>query len=189
MTRIETRRTTIIVLAIWILFAAFAAAALAQDHVATATSLSRCVAEFGDSDRNHRSTCAVSKATAMSFDVCTLPSLDSIGPQTNVAAFMQNGVPSEVQLAALRRAWSMDPEIRDFKGLQENDWDFDVADGVFGFGDLDPDFDVQTMIASMLSGPSRVVLAQSPTRPDYFYDALVLFVASWLRPAQGATRD
>ena len=191
MTSTETRRTTIIILAIWILIAGFAAAALAQDHVAIATSLSRCTPDFFESERNrvsHPSTCEASKPIAKGFDLGTLRSLDAIGGQTNIAAFMQSGVPTELQLAALRRAWSMDPAIRDHKGLAENDWDFDVASGILGFGTLDPDFDVQSMIAGLFSEPKRVV-AQAPKRPDYVHDAFLLFVASWLRPAQGATYD
>ncbi len=61
------------------------------------------------------------EVTASAFDPTNLPSLDSIGPQTDITVFLQSGVPAGLRLAALRRAWAMDPAIRDFKGLQEND--------------------------------------------------------------------
>jgi hypothetical protein len=38
--------------------------------------------------------------------------------------------------AALRRAWSADPTIREFIGLSENSWDFNATGGVPGFGSL-----------------------------------------------------
>ena len=76
------------------------------------------------------------------FDPASLPSLDSIGALTDIRAFLQPGVPSELRLAALRRAWSADPAIRDFKGLAENDWDFTAPNSMLGFGDLDPSIDV-----------------------------------------------
>jgi hypothetical protein len=79
--------------------------------------------------------------TALAFNPEALPSLDSIDANTDVSVFMQPGVPVDLQVAALRRAWSVDPAIRDFKGMAENDWDFTVAGTVFGFGDLESDFD------------------------------------------------
>jgi hypothetical protein len=83
------------------------------------------------------------------FDPASLPSIDSIGPQTDIAAFLQPGVPTELRHAALRRAWSVDPAIRDFKGLQENDWDFNDPNGIPGFGPLSPDIDVKKMVSAL----------------------------------------
>jgi hypothetical protein len=83
------------------------------------------------------------------FDPASLPSLDSIGAQTDIRAFLQAGVPPDLTRAALRRAWTADPLIRDFKGLQENDWDFNVPNSMFGFGELGPDFDLKRMLASV----------------------------------------
>lgn len=89
------------------------------------------------------------------FDPASLPSLDSIGALTDIRAFLQPGVPSELRLAALRRAWSADPAIRDFKGLAENDWDFTAADSMRGFGDLAPGTDVKKMLAQMFGETPR----------------------------------
>ena len=78
---------------------------------------------------------------ALAFNPETLPSLDSIDATTDVSVFMQPGVPADLQVEALRRAWSADPAIRDFREMAENDWDFMVAGNVFGFGELEPDLD------------------------------------------------
>jgi hypothetical protein len=83
------------------------------------------------------------------FDPASLPSLDSIGAQTDIRAFLQAGVPNDLKLAALRRAWSADPAIRNFKGLAENDWDFNDPNGIMGFGKLDPGTDVKKMLAQL----------------------------------------
>src|SRR5579872_7095863 len=48
------------------------------------------------------------------FDPASLPSIESIGANTDVTAFLRPGVPPELTRAALRRAWSSDPAIRDF---------------------------------------------------------------------------
>lgn len=68
------------------------------------------------------------------FDVARLPSLESIVADTDVSVFMKAGVPQALRHAALRRAWTSDPAVRDFRGLQENDWDFTAPDSVPGFG-------------------------------------------------------
>ena len=95
-------------------------------------------------------------AGAPAFDLSSLPAIDSIGPQTDVSVFMQPGVPSELRHAALRRAWSIDPAIRDFRGLQENDWDFNDPNGIPGFGPLPADFDVKKMVTELFGEKSPV---------------------------------
>jgi hypothetical protein len=94
-------------------------------------------------------------AGAPAFDPASLPSLDSIGAQTDIRAFLQAGVPNDLKLAALRRAWSADPAIRDFKGLAENDLDFNDPNGIMGFGKLDPGTDVKKMLAQLFGETPR----------------------------------
>jgi hypothetical protein len=89
------------------------------------------------------------------IDPATLPSLDSIGAQSDISAFLKPGVPNDLRLAALRRAWTMDPAIRDFKGLAENDWDFTASNSMLGFGELDPGTDVKKMLAQMFTEVPR----------------------------------
>jgi Protein of unknown function (DUF3306) len=88
------------------------------------------------------------------FDLSKLPSLDSIGPATDIRAFLQPGVPEALSRAALRRAWSADPGIRDFIGLAENSWDFTADDGMHGFGALDP-ADAKRLFAQLFSEGER----------------------------------
>ncbi len=72
------------------------------------------------------------------FDPASLPSIESIGANTDVTAFLRPGVPPELTQAALRRAWSSDPAIRDFVGLVENGWDFNDPQAMPGFGAISP---------------------------------------------------
>src|SRR6185312_14579743 len=70
---------------------------------------------------------APSEAPAKPADVpelTKLPSLDEITAETDISGFLRQGVPTDLTRAALRRAWTSDPTIRDFVGLQENDWVF-----------------------------------------------------------------
>lgn len=70
------------------------------------------------------------------FDPAQLPSLDSIGPDTDIAAFLRQDVPADLARAALRRAWTSDPAIKNFVGLVENGWDFNDPNAMAGFGPI-----------------------------------------------------
>jgi hypothetical protein len=72
------------------------------------------------------------------FDIADLPPVDSIGADTDVSAFLKRSVPPDLTRAALRRAWSEDPAIRDFVGLSENSWNFNDPTAMGGFGAIEP---------------------------------------------------
>lgn len=101
------------------------------------------------------------------FDPASLPSIDSIGAQTDISAFLKANVPGSLRLAALRRAWVTDPAIRDFKGLAENDWDFTVPNEAMGFGEMDPGFDTKKMLADVFGDkPSAEAAAEVPSASE-----------------------
>lgn len=97
------------------------------------------------------------------FDVESLPSIESINAESDITAFMRAGVPEALKRAALRRVWSSDPAIRDFVGLNENFWDAAGPDGIPGFGDLDPNLDVQRMVSELFGETPR---RETPTESD-----------------------
>lgn len=72
-------------------------------------------------------------------DPRNLPPIETIDAASDVRPFLASGVPADFTRAALRRAWSADPAIRDFIGLSENSWDFNDPGGVPGFGALTMD--------------------------------------------------
>jgi hypothetical protein len=92
-----------------------------------------------------------------------LPPIESIESSLDIKAFLAPGVPPELTLAALRRAWTADPAIRDFIGLSENAWDFSAPDGVPGFGSLDLE-EVRRVVAQVLDEP-RTADSTSTTTP------------------------
>lgn len=127
------------------------------------------------------------EVTAPTFDLAMLPTIDSIDARTDITIFLQGGVPAEMQLAALRRAWRMDPAIRDFRSLQENDWDFQAADSIPGFGELGPEVDVKRMVAEIFGDLPRLA-ALLPRRSDES-NRSSSFAASARRLIFGAARD
>jgi hypothetical protein len=86
-----------------------------------------------------------------SFDLTSLPTIASISAETDLRAFLGPGVPPELTVAALRRAWSADPTIRDFIGLSENSWDFNAPGGIPGFGTLEPE-EIRRLLAQLIGG-------------------------------------
>jgi Protein of unknown function (DUF3306) len=70
------------------------------------------------------------------FDPASLPSIESIVANTDITGFLQSRVPAELKRAALRRAWTSDPAIRDFIGIAENQWDFNDPTAMPGFGPM-----------------------------------------------------
>jgi hypothetical protein len=59
-------------------------------------------------------------------------------------------VPVDIARAALRRAWSADPRIRDFVGLADYDWDYHTPGSAAGFGPLEMTDELRQMVARIL---------------------------------------
>jgi hypothetical protein len=108
---------------------------------------------------------AAEKSETEEFDLASLPPLDSIVESTDITAFLKQGVPPALTRAALRRAWSADPAIRDFIGLAENAWDFNDPNAMPGFGPLDqsPE-EVRQMLARVMGDVCRD--AEAAISPD-----------------------
>jgi len=99
------------------------------------------------------------------FDPASLPSIDSIAADADIVAFLKSHVPAELTRAALRRAWTSDPAIRDFIGIAENQWDFNDPNGVPGFGPLDAAESRVAFLAQVSSTPRGMpdLLAETAT--------------------------
>ncbi len=97
-----------------------------------------------------------------------LPPIESIVAESDVRAFLAPGVPPELTRAALRRAWSADPKIRDFIGLSENSWDFNDPSAIPGFGPLELTDELRREIARMIgrSLGENAPDTPSPSAPD-----------------------
>ena len=72
--------------------------------------------------------------SAAAFDPASLPPIESIDAATDIRPFLEASVPEELTRAALRNTWSVDPAIRDFIGIAENQWDFNDPGTIPGFG-------------------------------------------------------
>ena len=57
---------------------------------------------------------------AASVDSTKLPPVTSIRRQSDIRPYLRPTVPNDVKAAALHRAWSTDPAIHDFVGMNED---------------------------------------------------------------------
>jgi hypothetical protein len=111
---------------------------------------------------------AAGQPSAAPFDVTSLPPVESITVGSDIRAFLQAGVPAELTKAALRRAWTTDPAIRDFIGIAENQWDFTDPTAIPGFGPLQSGDDVQKLVSQAMGKLSEIAepkaLDTAPTK-------------------------
>ncbi|MCK1546541.1 DUF3306 domain-containing protein [Bradyrhizobium sp. 160] len=96
------------------------------------------------------------------FDLSSLPSIDEINAATDITAFLRKGIPQELSRAALRRAWTTDPAIRDFVGLAENAWDFNDPTAMPGFGPLDCSSEQLAALVDRIIGGVREAVQSLP---------------------------
>ena len=88
-----------------------------------------------------------------------LPPIDAITVDTDIRAFLKSRVPAELTRAALRRAWTSDPAIRDFIGIAENQWDFNDPTAIPGFGPLLETDDISALLRQAFGQPAELVSA------------------------------
>jgi hypothetical protein len=93
------------------------------------------------------------------FDPASLPPIESIVASTDIRSFLRAGVPAELARQALRRAWTSDPEIRDFIGIAENQWDFNDPTAIPGFGPLKT---AASAVAAQMSAAAPGSVSQTP---------------------------
>lgn len=118
------------------------------------------------------------------LDLSKLPKVDELTADSDIAAFMQKGVPEALKQLALRRMWSLDPAIRDFVEVAENQWDFNAQGGIYGlFQELAPNTDVSIWMAQATSSLTPKPLALHEDA------AVERALDHEERPGQGATDE
>lgn len=69
------------------------------------------------------------------IDLASLPKIEELTTESDLALFLRKGVPEALKNAALRRFWSIDPTIRDFIGPADYAWDWNVPGGAPGYAE------------------------------------------------------
>ncbi len=95
------------------------------------------------------------------FDPASLPPVESLGPGSDIAAFLKKGVPAALRRAALRRIWTADPKIKGFREVADYDWDFNAP----GYGALLPTDDAKQaaeQLFARMRQPAPEAAAEEP---------------------------
>jgi hypothetical protein len=125
---------------------------------ATADNRSPQELSADETERTRAVPVADEPAAEPELDLSLLPPIESITSATDITAFLRKGVPPELTRAALRRAWTADPVIRDFVGLAENAWDFNDPNAMPGFGPLDcSEVELRALVDRIVGGLSKMV--------------------------------
>lgn len=98
------------------------------------------------------------------FDPASLPPLDSLTAASDFTAFLRAEVPAVLRQAALRRAWTLDPAIRNFTGPADYAWDYNAPDGMAGFA-LELGGDVKKLLAQAI-GMVEEAAPEPADQPD-----------------------
>jgi hypothetical protein len=103
------------------------------------------------------------------FDPASLPSIESITRGSDIQPFLQPGVPADLVRAALRAAWVADPEIRDFIGIADSQWDFNDPTAMPGFGPLEETAGVRSFVERTVAqiNTASEAIARPPALPDF----------------------
>jgi hypothetical protein len=129
----------------------------AEEAAAATPPATSGVADFaraGDEQRNANDApaapSAVSEPSTSAQDWTKLPPIETITAESDIRAFLAPGVPAELTRAALRRVWATDPKIRDFIGLADYDWDFNMPGAIPGFGPLEMTDELRRQVVQMI---------------------------------------
>lgn len=71
------------------------------------------------------------------FDLASLPPIETLDAGSDFSVFLKPGVPQALRTAALRKAWTADPLIRDYMSSLDYAWDFNTPGGLpYGFSNV-----------------------------------------------------
>lgn len=80
---------------------------------------------------------AVAEQPEPEFDLASLPPIETLDAASDFSVFLKPGVPQALRVAALRKAWTADPLIRDYMSPLDYAWDFNTPGGLpYGFSNV-----------------------------------------------------
>jgi hypothetical protein len=97
------------------------------------------------------------------FDLSSLPKLEDLTATTDITAFLRKGVPESLRNAALRKAWALDPAIRNYVNpALDYAYDWNTPGGVPGSSEIGAGMDVARLVSQIMGGGESVTEPQVP---------------------------
>jgi hypothetical protein len=97
------------------------------------------------------------------LDLSKLPSIESLGKDSDYTMFMQKGVPDDLRLKAIRRMWATDPSIAGPDLLDMHAWDYTGTEGLRPL--VAPVIEAVAAVAKELVERSRETASDKPAAP------------------------
>jgi hypothetical protein len=72
---------------------------------------------------------AIDQAGKDEIDLSKLPEVEGLDVHSDITGFLDMRVPAVLRNAALARMWTLDPTIRDFIEVAENQWNWNIPGG------------------------------------------------------------
>jgi hypothetical protein len=95
--------------------------------------------------------------TEPEFDLSSLPKLEDLTATTDITAFLGKGVPESLRNAALRKAWALDPAIRNYVNpALDYAYDWNTPGGVPGSSEIGVGMDVARLVSQIMGGGESV---------------------------------
>lgn len=96
-------------------------------------------------------------------ELASLPGPEELTAASDITGFLRKGVPLALRNRALRRAWAIDPAIRDFVGdARDYAWDWNTPGGVPVSGPLPATMDVKKMVRDIFGRDPQKKPAEIP---------------------------
>jgi hypothetical protein len=101
--------------------------------------------------------------TEPEFDLSSLPKLEDLTSTTDITAFLRKGVPESLRNAALRKAWALDPAIRNYVNpALDYAYDWNTPGGVPGSSEIGAGMDVARLVSQIMGGGESVSEPAAP---------------------------
>jgi hypothetical protein len=99
-------------------------------------------------------------------EIAALPRIEDLTADSDITAFMRRGVPEALRKAALRRAWLLDPGIRDFVGhARDYAYDWNIPGGAPGHGPLQPE-EIVAAARRLFGDPAEAAPPEAPAQVE-----------------------
>src|ERR1700730_15672913 len=97
------------------------------------------------------------------FDLSSLPRLEDLTETTDITAFLRKGVPESLRNAALRKAWALDPAIRNYVNpALDYAYDWNTPGGVPGSSEIGTGMDVARLVSQIMGCGGSTVESPVP---------------------------
>lgn len=100
------------------------------------------------------------------LDLSTLPKAEDLTAESDITVFLDKRVPALLRNAALGRMWTLDPTIRDFIEVAENQWNWNVPGGAPFYEPMEAVVESAGEIVAQAGNLSGTTIAQTFEAPD-----------------------